>query len=630
MTYKLFRRTLGVVVLTLVLFCQTSVNAQKVIKILAIGNSFSEDATEAYLGGLISQNGTKYIIGNLFIGGCSLQTHWTNAEGNLPKYSYRKIIDGKRTVYPDRTMLSCIKEEKWDYITFQQASPLSGQQNSYFPYLSNLFQYVKANALNPKVKYAMHQTWAYAKTSTHTGFNYYNRNQQAMYDSIVVAINKAAHKMGIMIIIPSGTAIQNGRTSYVGDKFNRDGYHLSYDLGRYTAACTWFETLFGKSVIGNAYAPEKLTKEQVEIAQMAAHAAVKKPNSVTPFTVINAKLSDIYGNTYVRSIMASVFKWQVQHPIAINEFKEQWARSVFYSGIMYAYRATGDTSYLNQTQRWGEVSGWKRGPKFRHADDLACGQAYLDAYAVVKDPKMLNGIKSAIDTLIANPKPGRKDWWWCDALFMEPPVLARLGKITGDNKYYEYLDQMYWDTSDYLYSKSDSLYFRDSRYFTALTRKGKRAFWSRGNAWVIGGLVQILTTMPKEYPGYKRFEDHYREIMVKVASLQQTDGLWRASLLDPDEVPVRETSGSSFFTYAMAWGINNGILDRETFLPKVKKGWQAINEAVDADGKLKYVQLIGEKPENVKPEDNQEYGSGAFLMAGAEMIKIACNNNLKK
>jgi len=329
-----------------------------------------------------------------------------------------------------------------------------------------------------------------------------------------------------------------------------------------------------------------------------------------------------YKEDCIKQTMKKVFLWQRNNPLAVNDVKEQWARSVFYSGIMYAYQATGDTSYVNKTIKWGENNKWKRGKRFRYADDLACGQAYLQAYSVTNNPLQLRGIKETIDSLISEPRLGRKEWWWCDALFMEPPVLSQLGKLTKDNTYFNYLNQMYWDSSDYLYSKTDSLYFRDSRYFNTKTKSGKKTFWSRGNAWVLSGLVQILSHMPKEQSSYRRFEEHYKEIMIKVASLQQPDGLWRASLLDPDEIPCKETSGSALYTFSMAWGINNGVLNKSLYLPKVLKAWNALIESVTPIGQLQYVQQIGEKPENVKADDYQEYGSGAFLMAGSEMIQL--------
>lgn len=334
---------------------------------------------------------------------------------------------------------------------------------------------------------------------------------------------------------------------------------------------------------------------------------------------------EIYSAAFIKDMMLKVARWQVAHPDSLNDWQEQWARSVFYSGLMYAYNATQDTTFLDQTLRWGEEWNWKRGPKYRHADDLACGQAYLDAYAVVRKEEMLNGIKKSVDSLIADPRPGRVEWWWCDALFMEPPVLVRLGKLTGDEKYYSYLHHMYWDTTDYLYSKEDSLFYRDKNYFNATTIHGKKSFWSRGNAWVIGGLTQILGIMNKKHPDYRSYENLYMQMIHKIAPLQQSDGLWRPSLLDPNEVPVKETSGSTFFTYALAWGVNNGLLDRERFLPRVEKGWEGLVESVNPEGKLGYVQLIGDKPQNVELEHNQEYGSGAFLMAASEMLKL-CEN----
>ena len=265
----------------LIVCCNSVIYAQKIFKVLAIGNSFSVDAAEAYLDDLAAAQGIKLIVGNVYIGGCTLETHWNNASQNLPAYSYRKINEGDSTTIPDRTLLSCITDEKWDYTTFQQASPNSGNYNSYFPYLSNLVDYVKRNATNPDVKFALHQTWPYASNATHTGFVNYKNNQDTMYTAIVKAIQKASVKAETNIIIPSGTAIQNGRSSSIGDHFCRDGYHLSLDLGRYTAACAWFEILFGKSVIGNNFAPKSLSDFEVMVAQKAAHSAVLKPFAVT-------------------------------------------------------------------------------------------------------------------------------------------------------------------------------------------------------------------------------------------------------------------------------------------------------------------------------------------------------------
>ena len=334
--------------------------------------------------------------------------------------------------------------------------------------------------------------------------------------------------------------------------------------------------------------------------------------------------STIYSQKFVSRIMQDVFTWQLNNPVRINELNQYWARSVFYSGVMYAYNSTGQKNYLNQTISWADKLNWtKPGKNYRFADDLACGQAFLDVYKVKKEAKMLNGIQHSIDTIISVPKPGREDWWWCDALFMEPSVWVRLANVTNDNKYYTLMDEKYWVATDYLFSKSDSLYFRDKKYFNAVSKNGKKVFWGRGNAWVMAGLTQMLNLMPLDNQLRPKYLEHYKKMIYKIASLQQEDGLWRASLLDPDEVPIKETSGSVFYTFAMAWGVNNNVLPADIFLPKIKKAWKALVGCVNYQGMLGYVQPIGASPDKVRAEDFQEYGSGGFLMAGAEMIKLS-------
>ncbi|PRY54433.1 uncharacterized protein DUF4886 [Arcticibacter pallidicorallinus] len=273
----------------LFIFCGLGADARDVIRILTIGNSFSEDAVENYLYDLAKAAGDSLVIGNLYIGGCSLETHSANAASNAANYSYRKIVGGKKTVTPGQTLSYGIKDEPWDYISFQQASPYSGLAQSYFPHLPNLMDYVAAHALNPKVKYIFHRTWAYAKNSPHKGFANYQNDQDQMFKAIVKATNEVTEKVQrLKILIPAGTAIQNARTSVIGDSLTRDGYHLQLTYGRYTAACTWLEALTGKSPVGNTYIPETITREQANIAQHAAHYAIRRPDKVT--SLAKAKL----------------------------------------------------------------------------------------------------------------------------------------------------------------------------------------------------------------------------------------------------------------------------------------------------------------------------------------------------
>lgn len=253
-----------------------------IIKILAVGNSFSEDAIEYYLHGLAKAGGYKVIIGNLYIGGAPLDLHWKNASEDKAVYNYRKIdTAGNKEKKPKIKISQALADEDWDFISLQQASSKSGLYETYTEPLPLLFQYIKERAVNPDVKFVFHQTWAYAQNSDHKGFISYGKNQMQMYKSIMDASGRVMKLAGFDRIVPSGTAIQNARTSFVGDNMCRDGYHLNLYIGRYTASCAWYEAVFGKSVIGNGYIPDKVSAREAKMAQYAAHKAVQNPFRLT-------------------------------------------------------------------------------------------------------------------------------------------------------------------------------------------------------------------------------------------------------------------------------------------------------------------------------------------------------------
>jgi unsaturated rhamnogalacturonyl hydrolase len=331
----------------------------------------------------------------------------------------------------------------------------------------------------------------------------------------------------------------------------------------------------------------------------------------------------LYSSDYIRDVMERVCSWQLANPVSLNSKNENdWARSAFYTGVMATYRTTGDQKYLDAATRWAESFEYKLADRLRHADDQARGQSYLELYEIKKDPAMIADTRSTFDSLIMNPKKGREDWWWCDALFMAPPVMARLAKATNDDKYIDLMDTMFWDTYDFLYDKDEHLFYRDASFFEKRTPSGKKTFWARGNGWVIAGTVRVLQYYPKEKKGYGRYEQLLREMAAAVKKIQGKDGLWRPSLLDAEEVPHPETSGSSFFCYALAWGINNGLLNKDEYLPVVKKAWEGLNRYVTPEGKLQWVQPIGASPDKVTIDNFQEYGSGAFLLAASEIAKL--------
>ena len=250
------------------------------LRILAIGNSFSQDAIEQNLWELFHEEGTVAIIGNLYIGGCTLQRHFFNAQNDRPDYMYRKVVDGVRTEYPNWTLEMGLADEPWDVVSFQQASGVSGMYETYQPYLRALVRFVGERTPDD-VRFVWHQTWAYSADSTHPEFPNYGRDQLQMYKAVVAAGKRAMRENGIRKVIPSGTAVQNARGPFLGDTMTRDGYHLELTYGRYTAACTWYEALSGRDVRKNTWRPASVDAETAAACRAAAHAACRKPNTVT-------------------------------------------------------------------------------------------------------------------------------------------------------------------------------------------------------------------------------------------------------------------------------------------------------------------------------------------------------------
>jgi unsaturated rhamnogalacturonyl hydrolase len=329
----------------------------------------------------------------------------------------------------------------------------------------------------------------------------------------------------------------------------------------------------------------------------------------------------------IDAAMKKVADWQVAY--AEPHFNKHWTFAALYDGLLAASKTTGDEKYRDAVLRFAERSDWTLlDTRFPHADDQALGQTYLDLYR--GDPKSVRmaNTKAIIDRLIVREDdPNKLLWWWCDALFMSPPVLLRMYAITNDRKYLDYMDRKWWLTSGSLYNQQEHLYFRDSRYFTQKQENGKPIFWSRGNGWVMGALVNVLRIMPADYPSRPKYVAQFREMAEKVAAIQSADGLWRSGLLDPADYDLPEVSGSAFFTFAIAYGINEKILDRKTYLPVVERSWKGILGHIYADGRLGSIQPIDGQPGKFKPSASYVYGVGGFLMAGSEMHRLAASKH---
>lgn len=305
-----------------------------------------------------------------------------------------------------------------------------------------------------------------------------------------------------------------------------------------------------------------------------------------------------------------------------------WERGVFWSCTSAAWLATDDNEYLEGVMNYALHTGFRAGPNARFADDHICCQAYLDLYPVVDQPEALEPTIKALDIMIDSPELGRKDWWWCDSLFMAPPAFAALSKQTGDAKYLEYMNTAYWDSVDHLLDPETGLFYRDYRYIPdgagseLRETNGNKVFWSRGIGWVLASVPRLMARMPEDYSERSRYLELFNNLASEVIQYQQADGFWRTSLLDPENFPAPESSATSLFCYGLAWGINNGQLDRDTYLPVVEKAWQALQGCIHDNGMIGWVQLPAFNPRDVKFEHNIDYGAGAFMLAATEVAHL--------
>jgi rhamnogalacturonyl hydrolase YesR len=312
-------------------------------------------------------------------------------------------------------------------------------------------------------------------------------------------------------------------------------------------------------------------------------------------------------------------------------------QGAFYIGLTRWAETVDDEDITRQIADMARGEGYQLGDRPRHADDHAIGQTYLWLYEQSGDKNVYGPTKETFDQILAE-KPGNSlemlpqsdpnyqgpcsdRWCWADALFMAPRTWLKLSNATGDSRYFDYADDEYWATTDYLFSEENGLFFRDSLYFTQKSDNGKPVFWSRGNGWVFAGLPLIIESLAVDHPSKPRYLSLYRAMAKSIVKLQNPNGYWPPSLMDADMVKTPEVSGTGFFTFGLAWGVNNGVLTGQESVTAVEKGWRAIESAVDEEGYVHWVQQVGAGPDPVKEDDTQLYGVGAVLLAASEMTK---------
>lgn len=343
-------------------------------------------------------------------------------------------------------------------------------------------------------------------------------------------------------------------------------------------------------------------------------------------------ISDPLEPSQIKDVMRQTADWQFANPYDLNRLND-WHWGTYYVGMQALYELTAEDRYKQELINIGEQGNWKLNNQILYADMLTVVSNWAWLYGLEKDPKMIENSRWALDVHLSTRRsyhvdvtfagnPYFAEWWtWCDALFVAPTSFARMSKETGDQRYLKYADEMYWITTDYLYSDEDSLMFRDDRYFEKKSDNNTKIFWGRGNGWVIASISRMLDLMPEDYPTRGKYEARFKEMAERLIDLQGDDDMWRVSLLDPEYQDEGEVSGSAFYVFALAWGLNNDLLD-EKYRDDVERGWIALCKNVNRNGRLGNVQSEGIDPRNFTEDDWAVYGTGAFLMAGREMYKL--------
>lgn len=373
-----------------------------------------------------------------------------------------------------------------------------------------------------------------------------------------------------------------------------------------------------------------------------APSATSEVAAVETLTTAQTKPAD---SSALPVLANKVADWQLAHMDDFSyvrtfqdhtELDRGWIQGAFYVGLIRWAKATDNAIYWRALQQKAEANQWRLGEQEWHADDQVIAQIYAALAERNKDLSLLEptltGFKAILNDRATNSLEFvaggeaegtcQRRWCWCDALFMAPPAWAATSRLTGDPVYLDYALEEYQATMDYLYDKEEHLFYRDSRFFERRTQNGHKVFWSRGNGWVFGGLPLLLEELPESDPRKAGYKALFVEMAERLIELQQPNGFWPSSLLDAAEFPIPESSGTGFMVFGLAWGINNGLLPAETFMPPTQTGWNALVSAVDESGRLGWVQQVGYSPEQVQEDDTQLYGVGAFLLAAAEMVKL--------
>lgn len=374
----------------------------------------------------------------------------------------------------------------------------------------------------------------------------------------------------------------------------------------------------------------------IVMAAVSLTAVSCKTNAVTQKSAIKQSKKEV-----IAIIDKVNNRWQDTHPELGNAF---WNVAAYHTGNMEAYKVTQNKKYLDYSMAWAEKNQWmgakstdksewkyNYGENDKHVlfgDWQICFQTYIDLYNFTgkNDPHKIARAREVMEYEMSTQ--ANDYWWWVDGLYMVMPVMTKLYNVTGNEMYLEKLHSYLLYADSIMYDKEASLYFRDAKYVYPkhTSANGKKDFWARGDGWIFAGYAKIIQDLPKTAQHRDEYIRRFKDMAKALADAQQNEGYWTRSILDPGHAPGPETSGTAFFTYGFMWGINNGYLDKKTYLPVVEKSWNYLTTfALQADGTVGYVQPIGEKAipgQVVDKNSTADFGVGAFLLAASEISRF--------
>ncbi len=325
----------------------------------------------------------------------------------------------------------------------------------------------------------------------------------------------------------------------------------------------------------------------------------------------------------------------------VPECRAFWDNAAYHTGNMEAYFLTGNENWRRYSEDWANHNEWKGAKSndradwkysYGESDDYVlfgdwqiCFQTYADLYNILPDDRRIARAREVMEYEMSTP---RNDyWWWADGLYMVMPVMTKLHKITGNDRYLDKLYEYIVYSDSIMLDAETGLYYRDGKYVYPKHKSvnGKKDFWARGDGWVLAGLAKVIKDLPADYKHRQFFVDKYTRLADAVVATQQPGGYWTRSMMDPEHAPGCETSGTAFFTYGLLWGINNGYLNDPKYIDAALRGWDYLYKtALQKDGSIGYVQPIGEKAipgQVVDRTSTSNFGTGAWLLAACEYVR---------